>query len=376
MVNNLSDVTASRNDPIAAGRTQSPHGYVSVSCAPQGAEPVDEPYLQLTSLTPMTPPDYHGSMASKSSQQRFKAPLGRGGQWLELTITLSSASAESLGETLVALGSPGVVQESVQRSGEAPIGQAMEMAKVIAAFPMEQISERLLGEVRHALDDLGTGAGAQPTLSMQVIDGGAWVEQWKRFYRPFKLGKRLVIRPPWEPYTAAADELLLTLNPGQAFGTGLHATTQLCLTSLETIIGMRPGVRLLDVGCGSGILSLAGVLFGCAKAFGIDVDRLAVWVARVNARLNQLSKQSTFAAGSLEVVADRFDIVVANILLEPILVMLKPLHTALVPGGTVVLSGILTAEVPQLRSGLLAHGWRITHQASQEEWTAVICEEV
>jgi ribosomal protein L11 methyltransferase len=210
---------------------------------------------------------------------------------------------------------------------------------------------------------------------MQVIDGGAWVEQWKRFYRPFKLGRRLVIRPPWEPYTAAADELLLTLNPGQAFGTGLHATTQLCLTSLETIIGMRPGMRLLDVGCGSGILSLAGVLFGCSKAFGIDVDRLAVWVARVNARLNQLSKQSTFVAGSLEVIMDRFDIVVANILLEPILAMLKPLHTALVPGGTVVLSGILTAEVPQLRGGLLAHGWRITHQASQEEWTVFICEE-
>lgn len=317
-----------------------------------------------------------GGMASKSSQQRFKAPLGRGGQWLELTITLSSASAESLGETLVALGSPGVVQESVQRSGEAPIGQAMEMAKVIAAFPMEQISERLLGEVRRVLDDLGTGAGAQPTLSMQVIDGGAWVEQWKRFYRPFKLGKRLVIRPPWESYAAAADELLLTLNPGQAFGTGLHATTQLCLAFLETIVGMRPGARLLDVGCGSGILALAGVLFGCAGAFGIDVDRLAVWVARVNARLNHLSKQATFAAGSLDVLTDRFDVVVANILLEPILAMLEPLHTAIIPGGVVVLSGILTIEVPQLRGGLLAHGWRISQQASQEEWTAVVCEEV
>jgi ribosomal protein L11 methyltransferase len=316
-----------------------------------------------------------GSMSRKSSQQRVKAPLGRGGQWLELTITLPPASAESLGETLVALGSPGVVQESAQRSGEVSVGQVLEMAKVIAAFPMEQISERLLGEVRRTLDDLGSLAGAQPTLSMQVIDGGAWVEQWKRFYRPFKVGKRLVIRPPWEPYAAAADELLLTLNPGQAFGTGLHATSQLCLAFLETIVGVRPGARLLDVGCGSGILSLAGVLFGCAGSFGIDVDRLAVWVARVNARLNHLSKLATFAAGSLEVITDRFDIVVANILLEPILAMLKPLHTAIVPGGTLVLSGILTAEVPQLRDGLLAQGWRITHQASQEEWTAVVCEE-
>jgi ribosomal protein L11 methyltransferase len=305
----------------------------------------------------------------------LKAPLGRGGQWLELTITLPSARAEALGETLVALGSPGVVQESMRQVGEVSDGQGLEMAKVIAAFPMEQIGARLLGEVRRALDDLGSPVGAQPTLSMQVIDGGAWVEQWKRFYRPFKLGKRLVIRPPWEPYAAAADELLLTLNPGQAFGTGLHATSRLCLAFLETIVGVRPGARLLDVGCGSGILSLAGVLFGCAESFGIDVDRLAVWVARVNARLNHLSKQATFAAGSLEVVSDRFDIVVANILLEPIVAMLKPLHTVLVPGGAVVLSGILIGEAPQLRGELLAHGWRITQQASQEEWTAVVCAE-
>jgi ribosomal protein L11 methyltransferase len=315
-------------------------------------------------------------MLRKSSYQPLKAPLGRGGQWLELTITLPSASAGALGETLVALGSPGVVEESVRpSSGEVTSRQALEMARVIAAFPMEQVSERLLGDVRRALDDLWAATGAQPTLALQVIDGGAWVEQWKRFYRPFKLGKRLVIRPPWEPYTAAADELLLTLNPGQAFGTGLHATTQLCIGFLETIIGARPGVQLLDVGCGSGILSLASVLFGGVGSFGIDVDRLAIWVARVNARLNHLSKQATFAAGSLEVIQDQFDLVVANILLEPILAMLKPLHSVIVPGGVVVLSGTLTAEVPQLRGGLSAHGWRITQQASQEEWTAVVCAE-
>jgi ribosomal protein L11 methyltransferase len=316
------------------------------------------------------------SMARKSSQPRFKAPLGRSAQWLELTITLPAACAESLGETLVALGSPGVVQENGPRSRGVSDRQVLDMAKVISAFPMEQVTERLLGDIRRGLDDLGSVAGAQPTLSMQVIEGGAWVEQWKRFYRPFKIGKRLVIRPPWEPYVAAADERILTLNPGQAFGTGLHATTQLCLTFLETIVGTYPGARLLDVGCGSGILSLAAVLYGCAGAFGIDVDRLAVWVARVNARLNHLSKQATFTPGSLEVVTDRFDIVVANILLEPILAMLKPLHTAIVPGGVVVLSGILTTEVLQLRDGLLAHRWRITHQVSQEEWTAVVCAEV
>jgi ribosomal protein L11 methyltransferase len=357
---------------VAATIPHAPQTSRAVAMPPHAAMSTS---FQPVSLTPMMPPDYHGSMASKSPQQRFKAPLGRGGQWLELAITLPSAGAESLGEALVALGSPGVVQENVSRSGKLSEGQAVESAKVVAAFPMEQVCERLLGEVRRALDGLGSAAGPQPTLSMQLIDGGAWVEQWKRFYRPFKIGKRLVIRPPWEPYSAAADELILTLNPGQAFGTGLHATTQLCLTFLETIVAMHPGARLLDVGCGSGILSLAAVSFGCASARGVDVDRLAIWVARVNARLNHLSKQATFAPGSLEVVTDRFDVVVANILLEPILAMLKPLHTAIVPGGVVVLSGILTAEMPQLRSGLSAHRWRIAHQASQEEWTAVVCEE-
>jgi ribosomal protein L11 methyltransferase len=314
-------------------------------------------------------------MASKSSQQRFKAPLGRGGQWLELTIILPDASAEVLGETLVALGSPGVVQERVPRARGMSDAHVLEMAKVISAFPMEQVTERLLGEIRQALDDLGSAAGTQPTLSMQLIDGGAWVEQWKRFYRPFKIGRQLVIRPPWEPYVAAAHERVLTLNPGQAFGTGLHPTTQLCVTCLETVVDTQPEARLLDIGCGSGILSLSGLLFGCGTAFGVDLDRLAIWVARVNARLNHLSRQATFAPGSVEAVTGRFDIVVVNILLEPIVAMLPLLHTVLVSGGVVVLSGILTTEVPQLRSGLSAHQWRISRQVAQEEWTAVVCQE-
>jgi ribosomal protein L11 methyltransferase len=314
-------------------------------------------------------------MAKKSSPQHFKTPVGRGGQWLELTITLPAVCAEPLGETLVALGSPGVVEENPASTGGVTNGPTTSRAKVIAAFPMEQVTERLLGEVRRALDGLGSEVSTQATLSMQLIDGGGWVEQWKRFYRPFKIGKRLVIKPPWEAYGARAGELVLTLNPGQAFGTGLHATTQLCLTVLEPMVATSSDQRLLDVGCGSGILSLAAVLYGFAGAFGVDLDQLAVWVARGNAQLNHLSGQVAFAAGSLDVVSDRFEVVVANILLEPILAMLEPLHGVITPKGTVVLSGVLTTEVPQLRDGLSAEGWRIIAQVSQEEWAAVVCEE-
>src|SRR5918996_3933144 len=104
------------------------------------------------------------NMASKSSRQRFKAPLGRGGQWLELTITLPEASAEALGETLVALGSPGVVQERMPRPRSISAAQGLAVAKVVSAFPLERVTERLLGDIRRALDDLGFAAGVQPTL--------------------------------------------------------------------------------------------------------------------------------------------------------------------------------------------------------------------
>jgi ribosomal protein L11 methyltransferase len=315
-------------------------------------------------------------MAKRPSSKQANIPIGRGGQWLELTITLPSACAESLGETLVGLGSPGVVEESRPGAGHASHGHTSEMARVTAAFPMEQDTERLLREIRQALDAFGSATSSQATLAMQLIDGGGWVEQWKRFYRPFKIGKRLVIRPPWESYDATAGELVLTLNPGQAFGTGLHATTQLCLALLEPMVITHPGARLLDVGCGSGILSLAAVLHGFSGAFGVDLDQLAVWVARGNAQLNELSERVSFTAGSLDAVGDQFAVVVANILLEPILAMLRPFHRVILPGGTVVLSGILTSEIPRLQQRLSAEGWRTVEQVSQEEWAAVVCEEV
>ena len=137
---------------------------------------------------------------------------------------------------------------------------------------------------------------------------------------------------------------------------------------------MRPGMRLLDVGCGSGILSLAGVLFGCSRAVGIDVDRLAVWVARVNARLNQLSKQSTFAAGSLKWSRTGLTS------WWPTFCWSQFCHAEATPHRHRARRysravGHSQREVPQLQGGLLAHGWRITHQASQEEWTVFICEE-
>jgi ribosomal protein L11 methyltransferase len=327
-------------------------------------------------LTLQAASDYHGAMSEPPIHNRSKIPLGRGGQWLELSIMLPASSAEAVGAALVALGSPGVVEEAAADRAKTEQVQSVAMAKLIAAFPMEQVGERLLREIRECLDGLESEGGMSATVSMQLTHGDAWVEQWKQFYRPFKIGPRLVIRPPWETYAAAPGDIVLTLNPGQAFGTGLHPTTQVCLEIMEGGAAAKPGMKVLDVGCGSGILSLAAVLFGCVGVYGVDLDPVAVRVARINARLNHLSKQVAFAVGSLEGINEPFDMVVANILLEPILALLPCFHSVLMPGGKLLLSGILAAEIPQLQRGLLRQGWRIIQEVTREEWAAVICAEV
>lgn len=314
-------------------------------------------------------------MAGQSSKKGRNIPLGGGGQWLELLVTVPASSTDSLAERLIALGSPGIVEDSASKDTRIPEISTEGVSTLIAAFPLDQVSEGLLAAVRQSLDALGPEIAPHTRLAMRLTHGHAWLQRWKQYYRPFKVGGHLVIRPPWEAYTAGPDEVVLTLNPGLAFGTGLHATSQLCLGVLETIARAQGGANLLDVGCGSGILSLTAVLFGFGEAFGVDLDPVAVRVARANARLNQLSKHVTFAPGSLEVVSARFQVIVANILLEPILGMLQDLHNVLAPGGTLILSGILAAEVVQLRRGLAQQRWRLTRQVTQEGWAAIICEE-
>lgn len=315
-------------------------------------------------------------MAGQSSKKGRDIPLGSGGQWLELLVTVPASCADSLAEQLIALGSPGIVEDSASKGSrilETPPGL---VSTLIAAFPLDQVSAGLLTAVRQSLDALGPEMAQHTRLAMRLTHGHAWLKRWKQYYRPFKVGEHLVIRPPWEAHSAGPEEVVLVLNPGLAFGTGLHATSQLCLGVLETITPAQRGANLLDVGCGSGILSLAAVLFGFGEAFGVDLDPMAVRVARANARLNRLSKRVTFASGSLEVVSARFQVIVANILLEPILRMLQGLHAVLAPGGTLILSGILAAEVPQLRRRLAQHRWQLTRQVTQEGWAAIICEEV
>ena len=198
-----------------------------------------------------------------------------------------------------------------------------------------------------------------------------WINNWKQYFKPIPVGEKLVIRPTWETYRGEAGEnrVVLDLDPGLAFGTGTHETTRLCLQLLEKAV--KPGQALLDVGCGSGILSVASLLLGAGSAVGVDIDELAVKTARENAALNHVEDRFTAICGDLtQHVSGRFDIVAANIVADVILRLTKDIPTFLKPGGIYIMSGIIDTREDEVLAAI-APRFTVLERREEKGWIAL-----
>jgi ribosomal protein L11 methyltransferase len=211
-----------------------------------------------------------------------------------------------------------------------------------------------------------------PAPQLRHLGRADWAEAWKAQYRVLHIGQRLVIRPSWLSYTPQPGEVVLTLDPGMAFGTGLHASTRLCLAALERCL--RPGDALLDVGTGSGILAIAAARLGAGAVLALDVDPLAVRVARENAALNGVAEIVEVRQGSLPVEPSAgWDIIVVNILAETIARMAPALAAHLATGGLLIASGVLAWQEQLLSEALAAQGFVLAERWREEDWLALAC---
>ena len=296
--------------------------------------------------------------------------------WLEISLEVDGEMAEAVAEVLARFAPNGVVIESTsiapETEGEGrPVGPLRVCAYLESDGRIEETRQR----VEESLWHLGRIRPLPPPV-FRTVGETNWAENWKQHYKPVPVGERLIIVPAW---MQPPDDrrIPIRIDPGMAFGTGTHPTTQLCLELLETCTPQ--GRDVLDIGCGSGILGIAALKLGAARAFGVDVEPDAIPAARENAAANGVGEHFTVALGSVpEVQRGVFEIrraplVVANILAHILRRLLdEGLGGLLTPDGVLMLSGILEEQEDAMRAKLAEHGLSVVARHQIEDWVALV----
>jgi ribosomal protein L11 methyltransferase len=302
---------------------------------------------------------------------------GGKGRWLELSVEADTEAVEAVSEILNRVAPGGVSVEPGFELVEEGLGARVDPtrpATIRAYVPARDPADgaRAAATVAEALGHL-QAFGLRPIGDVQTreVDEADWAESWKEHFHVLHLGKRLVVKPSWRRHRRTGDEVIIDLDPGMAFGTGLHPTTRICLQAIEERAERGPLGRTLDVGCGSGILSIAAVKLGATRVLGVDIDPIAIEATDANARHNRVGKRIRAREGSLPTDEGPFDTVFAN-LIAGILVELAPhLAAELVPGGTLIASGIFVDREPAVRAAFESAGLRVTGRWDESDWVAI-----
>lgn len=204
------------------------------------------------------------------------------------------------------------------------------------------------------------------------VDDCDWLDGWKKFFKCTEIGEKLVIRPSWENYENTSNRKILSIDPGAAFGTGTHATTSLCLSVLERYVNENSTV--LDIGCGSGILSIASVLLGAKYSYGVDIDAQSVKVAKENAKLNSVDDKTNYIVGNLaDEIDGKYSIVCANIVADIIIELLESVENYMTDDGVIITSGIIDMRETDVTSAFSKYGFKIIEALKQDNWCAFVC---
>lgn len=203
------------------------------------------------------------------------------------------------------------------------------------------------------------------------VEDSDWNENWKKYFKAFEVGERLAVVPSWEKYQNTADRTVLQIDPGAAFGTGTHATTSLCLGLLDRAASSEK--KVLDIGCGSGILAIAGVLLGADSAVGVDIDAQSVKTARENAEINAVTDKTEFLVGDLaEKVSGRYEIVCANIVADIIMRLFDNVADFMTDDGILIVSGIIDLRADEVKRSATEHGFTIAEELVRDNWCAFV----
>jgi len=283
-------------------------------------------------------------------------------KFTEITVLVHPDVVEGLADILLTLGARGVVEE-----------RRLLAVRVTAYLPDDEQLEERVKLVRGRLSALeAEGLSIGPgTIGLRSLEAEAWSDSWKEHFQVQQIAPGLVIAPSWENYQAEPGQSVIVLDPGTAFGTGGHATTRLCLRAIVEYV--RPGDRVADVGCGSGILAITAAMLGAAEVVATDNDPAALPVARQNARKNGVADMIQLVESDLLPASlGPFNLIVCNIIASEIIRLAGGLRGLLAPGGKFIGSGFLTTSIPMIEDTLVRAGLQPINSYSEEGWAACI----
>lgn len=307
-------------------------------------------------------------------------------KWTELSILTTNEAVEAVSNILHEAGASGVVIEDSKELTKERIDQFGEIYALNPAdfpkngvvlkaylsatsFLAETVEEIKLAIANLVNFDINIG---ENIVTLCEVDEEDWATAWKQYYHPVKISERFTIVPTWEEYNpVSTDELIIELDPGMAFGTGTHPTTVMCLQALENVVGENDTV--IDVGTGSGVLSIGAAMLGAKKVHALDLDEVAVTAARENVELNKVDNiVEVFHGNLLDTVKEPADVVVANILAEIIVTFTDDAYSIVKPGGVYVTSGIIGAKKDEVKEALEQSGFVIEEVLMMEDWVAIV----
>lgn len=304
-------------------------------------------------------------------------------KWAEISIQTSHEATEAVAEIFHELGASGVLIEDPAlvndyiTSGawdytDIPLAKDTEIVTVKAWLATDSNLPKKLEQLRLHIDEMGRfldkGSGIIKCSEIQDED---WANNWKQYFHPEKIGEKIVVKPSWEDYTPANDEIVIELDPGMAFGTGTHATTSMCIQLLEEFI--KPNMSVFDVGTGSGILAIAAAKLGAGDIQAADFDPVAVKVAKENIAENHEENHiKIFQSDLFSNIEGKADFIIANIIADIIIRMFADVDKHLNPHGTILTSGIIADRISDVVATAEKYGFVIDKINEKGGWAAII----
>jgi ribosomal protein L11 methyltransferase len=304
---------------------------------------------------------------------------GTAGAWLELSVEADIEAVEAVSEILGRVAPAGTSVEPAFELTDEGLGARVDPSRqaiVRAYLPArdEASLDRAVAETAEALGHL-QAFGLRPIgeLTTRVVNEADWAESWKAYFPVLRVGRRLVIRPTWRRHRTTPGDVVLALDPGMAFGTGLHPTTRLCLAAIESLADREAveGGRVLDVGCGSGILAIAAAKLGATRVLAIDTDPIAIEATGANAARNRLARRIVARAGSLPTGEPPFRVVMANLIAGLLMSLAPLLRDEVAIGGVLLASGIFIDREAEVRDAFAAVGLDVVGRSAEGEWVAL-----